>query len=112
MVKREAKKGTEGPARRATPRGCPVSRGGAETGVEVVTGCCSPAAVPSHPYGITLLNCDGRSMTLGWKVPRFSGGSAILGYFMDKREAQHKNWHEVNASPVKERILTVSSWGR
>uniref|UniRef100_A0A8C0N3A8 Myomesin 2 n=1 Tax=Canis lupus familiaris TaxID=9615 RepID=A0A8C0N3A8_CANLF len=26
--------------------------------------------VPSHPYGVTLLNCDGHSMTLGWKVPR------------------------------------------
>ncbi|XP_066093913.1 myomesin-2 [Saccopteryx bilineata] len=65
--------------------------------------------VPSHPYGITLLSCDGQSMTLGWKVPRFSGGSAILGYFVDKREAQHKNWHEVNAAPVKERILKVEN---
>ncbi|TEA23730.1 hypothetical protein DBR06_SOUSAS3810090 [Sousa chinensis] len=63
--------------------------------------------VPSHPYGITLLNCDGHSMTLGWKVPKFSGGSPILGYYIDKREAHHKNWHEVNASPLQERILTV-----
>uniref|UniRef100_G3V7K1 Myomesin 2 n=1 Tax=Rattus norvegicus TaxID=10116 RepID=G3V7K1_RAT len=63
--------------------------------------------VPSHPYGITLLNCDGHSMTLGWKVPKFSGGSAIIGYYLDKREVHHKNWHEINSSPVKERILTV-----
>lgn len=68
---------------------------------------CVLAAVPSHPYGITLLNCDGHSMTLGWKVPKFSGGSAIIGYYLDKREVHHKNWHEVNSSPVKERILTV-----
>uniref|UniRef100_A0A452SL41 Myomesin 2 n=1 Tax=Ursus americanus TaxID=9643 RepID=A0A452SL41_URSAM len=63
--------------------------------------------VPSHPYGVTLLNCDGHSMTLGWKVPKFSGGAPILGYYIDKREAHHKNWHEVNSSPIKERILTV-----
>ncbi|XP_003412010.1 myomesin-2 [Loxodonta africana] len=63
--------------------------------------------VPSHPYGITLLNCDGHSMTLGWKVPKFSGGAPILGYYIDKREAHHKNWHEVNSSPTKERIFTV-----
>ncbi|KAI4550627.1 hypothetical protein MJT46_020171, partial [Ovis ammon polii x Ovis aries] len=63
--------------------------------------------VPSHPYGITLLNCDGHSMILGWKVPKFSGGSPILGYYIDKREAHHKNWHEVNSSPLKERILKV-----
>lgn len=70
-----------------------------------------PAAVPSHPYGITLLNCDGHSMTLGWKVPKFSGGSPILGYYVDKREGHHKNWHEVNSSPLKERILTVGVCG-
>uniref|UniRef100_A0A2R9CS76 Myomesin 2 n=1 Tax=Pan paniscus TaxID=9597 RepID=A0A2R9CS76_PANPA len=63
--------------------------------------------VPSHPYGITLLNCDGHSMTLGWKVPKFSGGSPILGYYLDKREVHHKNWHEVNSSPSKPTILTV-----
>lgn len=70
-----------------------------------------PAAVPSHPYGITLLNCDGHSMILGWKVPKFSGGSPILGYYIDKREAHHKNWHEVNSSPLKERILKVGARG-
>uniref|UniRef100_A0A7M4ERL2 Myomesin 2 n=1 Tax=Crocodylus porosus TaxID=8502 RepID=A0A7M4ERL2_CROPO len=62
---------------------------------------------PSYPYGITLLNCDGHSMTLGWKLPRFSGGSPVLGYYIDKREAHHRNWHEVNSSPIKERIYTV-----
>ncbi|XP_059240444.1 myomesin-2 [Mustela nigripes] len=67
----------------------------------------APLTVPSHPYGVTLLNCDGHSMTLGWKVPKFSGGAPILGYYIDKREAHHKNWHEVNSSPVTERILTV-----
>ncbi|XP_012501321.1 PREDICTED: myomesin-2 [Propithecus coquereli] len=63
--------------------------------------------VPSHPYGITLLNCDGHSMTLGWKVPKFSGGAAILGYYIDKREVHHANWHEVNPSPLKDTIFTV-----
>lgn len=53
------------------------------------------------------MNCDGRSMTLGWKVPRFSGGAPILGYFVDRREAGHRNWHEVNSAPITERILTV-----
>uniref|UniRef100_A0A670IYA9 Myomesin 2 n=1 Tax=Podarcis muralis TaxID=64176 RepID=A0A670IYA9_PODMU len=63
---------------------------------------------PSFPYGLTLLNCDGHSMTIGWKLPRFSGGSNILGYYIDKRELHHHNWHEVNSSLIKERIYTVS----
>uniref|UniRef100_A0A8C0BTN1 Myomesin 2 n=1 Tax=Buteo japonicus TaxID=224669 RepID=A0A8C0BTN1_9AVES len=62
---------------------------------------------PSYPHGITLLNCDGHSMTLGWKAPKYSGGSPILGYYMDKREANHQNWHEVNSSLITRTIYTV-----
>ncbi|XP_014724951.1 PREDICTED: myomesin-2 [Sturnus vulgaris] len=62
---------------------------------------------PSYPHGITLLNCDGHSMTLGWKAPTYSGGSPILGYYMDKREANHQNWHEVNSSLITQTIYTV-----
>uniref|UniRef100_A0A8C5MUJ2 Myomesin 2 n=1 Tax=Leptobrachium leishanense TaxID=445787 RepID=A0A8C5MUJ2_9ANUR len=64
---------------------------------------------PSHPYGITLLSCDGHSMTLGWKVPKYTGGSQITGYYIDKREANHLNWHEVNSSHVQERIYKVEN---
>ncbi|XP_018430419.1 PREDICTED: myomesin-2 [Nanorana parkeri] len=64
---------------------------------------------PSHPYGITLLNCDGHSMTLGWKLPKFSGGSHVTGYYIDKREANHLNWHEVNTTQISERIYKVES---
>ncbi|XP_037382641.1 myomesin-2 [Talpa occidentalis] len=67
----------------------------------------APLTVPSPPYGITLLSCDGQSMTLGWKVPKFSGGAAILGYYLDQREALQDRWHEVNPAPVSECILTV-----
>lgn len=66
-------------------------------------------ACPSYPHGITLLNCDGHSMTLGWKAPRYSGGSPVLGYYIDKREANHQNWHEVNSSLITRTIYTVGT---
>ncbi|XP_056421653.1 myomesin-2 isoform X2 [Hyla sarda] len=64
---------------------------------------------PSHPYGITLLNCDGQSLTIGWKLPKFTGGANITGYYIDKREANHLNWHEVNGKQVLERIYKVEN---
>uniref|UniRef100_H2ZRK2 Myomesin 2 n=1 Tax=Latimeria chalumnae TaxID=7897 RepID=H2ZRK2_LATCH len=64
---------------------------------------------PSFPCGITLLNCDGHSMTLGWKLPRFSGGSEISGYFIDKHEAGESMWEEVNVSNIKKRIFTIEN---
>ncbi|XP_043917836.1 myomesin-2 [Protopterus annectens] len=64
---------------------------------------------PSHPYGITLLNCDGHSMTIGWKLPRFTGGSDITGYYIDKRLKDEILWEEVNPKPVTLRVHKVEN---
>lgn len=66
------------------------------------------AATPSSPYGITMLSCDGSSMTLAWKSPKHCGGSKVNAYYIDKRNADTLVWKEVNLSAVTERICTVS----
>lgn len=70
-------------------------------------GCFS--AVPSAPYGITLLSCDGTSMTLAWKRPKYTGGSRITSYYVDKREADSVLWKEVSSRPAASRVYKVSS---
>ncbi|KAI3353519.1 hypothetical protein L3Q82_020041, partial [Scortum barcoo] len=64
-------------------------------------------ATPSAPFGITMLNCDGSSMTLAWKSPKHCGGSKINAYYVDKRDADTLVWREVNLAAIKERICTV-----
>ncbi|KAG7492958.1 hypothetical protein MATL_G00020940 [Megalops atlanticus] len=64
---------------------------------------------PSSPYGITLLSCDGESMTLGWKRPKYSGGSKVNAYFIDQREVSDLYWKEVNVLPIKEQIFKVEN---
>ena len=66
------------------------------------------SATPSPPFGITMLSCDGSSMTIAWKSPKHCGGSKINAYYIDKRNADTLAWKEVNLSAVKERICTVS----
>lgn len=66
------------------------------------------AATPSAPSGITLLSCDGSSMTVAWKSPKHCGGSKVNAYYIDKRNADTLTWKEVNLAPVTERICTVS----
>ncbi|KAJ8364996.1 hypothetical protein SKAU_G00138270 [Synaphobranchus kaupii] len=66
-------------------------------------------ALPSSPYGITLLSCDGASMTLGWKRPKYSGGSKVNAYYIDQREVSSLHWSEVNMPPVKEQIFKVEN---
>ncbi|RXM33321.1 Myomesin-2 [Acipenser ruthenus] len=66
-------------------------------------------ASPSPPYGITLLACDGHSMTLGWKHPRYSGGSKITAYYIDQRDVADLHWKETNVPPIKERIYKVEN---
>ncbi|XP_058256921.1 M-protein, striated muscle isoform X4 [Hemibagrus wyckioides] len=66
-------------------------------------------AVPSAPYGITLLSCDGASMTLAWKRPKRTGGSRITSYYVDKREAESVMWKEVSSRPATSRVYKVEN---
>uniref|UniRef100_A0A3P9LGE5 Myomesin 2a n=1 Tax=Oryzias latipes TaxID=8090 RepID=A0A3P9LGE5_ORYLA len=66
-------------------------------------------ATPSAPYGITMLSCDGASMTLAWKSPKHCGGSKVNAYYIDKRDADTLVWKEVNLSAVTDRICTVEN---
>uniref|UniRef100_A0A3Q3WZA1 Uncharacterized protein n=1 Tax=Mola mola TaxID=94237 RepID=A0A3Q3WZA1_MOLML len=68
-----------------------------------------PALTPSAPYGITMLNCDGSSITFAWKSPKHCGGSKITAYYIDKRDADSLVWKEVNTGAVTERICTVDN---
>ncbi|XP_033944954.1 myomesin-2 isoform X2 [Pseudochaenichthys georgianus] len=64
-------------------------------------------ATPSSASGISMLSCDGSSMTLVWKSPKHCGGSKVNAYYIDKRNADTLVWKEVNVAAVKERICTV-----
>uniref|UniRef100_A0A3B4UK10 Myomesin 2a n=1 Tax=Seriola dumerili TaxID=41447 RepID=A0A3B4UK10_SERDU len=63
-----------------------------------------PALTPSAPFGITMLSCDGSSMTVAWKSPKHCGGSKVNAYYIDKRDADTLIWKEVNLSAVTERV--------
>uniref|UniRef100_A0A4W3JL77 Myomesin 2a n=1 Tax=Callorhinchus milii TaxID=7868 RepID=A0A4W3JL77_CALMI len=63
---------------------------------------------PSSPYGITLLDCTNDCMTLGWKAPRYTGGSGVTGYYMDHREVSHINWHESNIKAITSRAENLT----
>ncbi|XP_034456935.1 myomesin-2 isoform X1 [Hippoglossus hippoglossus] len=66
-------------------------------------------ATPSSPFGITMLSCDGASMTVAWKSPKHCGGSKVNAYYIDKRNADTLTWKEVNLVAVTERLCTVDS---
>lgn len=63
--------------------------------------------LPSAPYDIALLYCDGESMVLNWKRPAHSGGAEVTDYYIDRCNVTRKAWKEVNVPPVKERIYKV-----
>ncbi|KAM9792200.1 myomesin-2 [Neosynchiropus ocellatus] len=66
-------------------------------------------ATPSAPFGITLLSCDGSSMTVAWRSPKHCGGSKVNAYYVDKRNADTLVWKEVNLSAFTERVCTVEN---
>jgi len=64
--------------------------------------------LPSSPYDISLLYCDGESMILNWKQPIHSGGAEVTDYYIDKFNVAKKTWKEVNIPPIKENLHKVS----
>uniref|UniRef100_A0A8C4F5E4 Myomesin-2 n=1 Tax=Dicentrarchus labrax TaxID=13489 RepID=A0A8C4F5E4_DICLA len=64
-------------------------------------------AIPSSPYDIGLLNCDGHSMVLNWKKPLHTGGAKIKEYYVDKRRSGTTMWREVHIPPLTERLYKV-----
>ncbi|CAL9701017.1 unnamed protein product [Knipowitschia caucasica] len=66
-------------------------------------------STPSAPFGITMLSCDGASMTLAWNSPKHCGGSKVNAYYLDKRNADTLAWKEVNLQAVTERLCKVEN---
>ncbi|KAF4089979.1 hypothetical protein AMELA_G00044650 [Ameiurus melas] len=65
--------------------------------------------LPSAPYDIALLHCDGQSMVLSWKRPLRCGGAEVTKYYIDKCNLAKKIWQEVNVPPIKERLYKVQN---
>ncbi|XP_059374107.1 myomesin-2-like [Carassius carassius] len=63
--------------------------------------------LPSSPYDVSLLCCDGESMVLNWKKPMHSGGAEVTDYYIDKCNVAKKTWKEVNIPPIKERLHKI-----
>uniref|UniRef100_A0A9J8DHF1 Myomesin 2a n=1 Tax=Cyprinus carpio carpio TaxID=630221 RepID=A0A9J8DHF1_CYPCA len=51
--------------------------------------------LPSSPYDVSLLYCDGESMVINWKQPIHSGGAEVTDYYIDKCNVAKKTWKEV-----------------
>ncbi|XP_056617305.1 myomesin-2 [Triplophysa dalaica] len=63
--------------------------------------------LPSAPYAISLLYCDGESMVISWKRPIHSGGAEVNDYYIDKCNVAKMTWKEINVPPLKERLHKV-----
>ncbi|CAM4696725.1 unnamed protein product [Leuciscus chuanchicus] len=68
----------------------------------------SAISVPSCPSAITVLNCTGGEMLIGWRAPANHGGDPVRSYYLDQRHKSQSTWREVNAKPIKERIYKVT----
>ncbi|XP_038665115.1 myomesin-1 isoform X1 [Scyliorhinus canicula] len=67
-------------------------------------------APPAPPYAITVLESVHDSMVLGWKQPKFQGGSDIIGYFVDYLEVIDGipgKWKEAHIKVVSDRAYRI-----
>lgn len=74
-----------------------------------------PFGLPGPPEKPTISEYTKTSMTLTWEPPRETGGSKIVGYWLEKREKGTDYWAKVNKTPITKRGMKgweyqVSCW--
>ncbi|KAF3843790.1 hypothetical protein F7725_002639 [Dissostichus mawsoni] len=62
-----------------------------------------PFGLPGPPEKPTIAEYSKTTMTLSWEPPRDTGGSMIVGYWLEKREKGSEYWAKVNKMPVTKR---------
>lgn len=67
-----------------------------------------PFGLPGPPEKPEITEYCKTSMTLKWEPPRDSGGSMIIGYWLEKREKGSDYWARVNKMPITKR--GVKGW--
>ncbi|XP_072899849.1 myomesin-1 isoform X1 [Hemitrygon akajei] len=84
---------------------------GSEKGPRVQDVHVDNLAAPAPPYGITVLESVHDSMVLGWKQPKFHGGSDVTGYFVDYREIINDipgKWKEAHIKAISDRAYRIN----
>ena len=64
---------------------------------------------PDSPGEPEVEEAGGDFVSLRWQTPRFDGGGHILGYFIEKMDANADNWVRVNHAPAPATIFNVSN---
>ncbi|KAL2085317.1 hypothetical protein ACEWY4_018637 [Coilia grayii] len=59
------------------------------------------AGAPGSPLDVVCQDANKDYIIISWKQPAVDGGSAILGYFVDRCEVGTTNWIQCNDTPVK-----------
>ncbi|TRY58877.1 hypothetical protein DNTS_027465, partial [Danionella cerebrum] len=59
------------------------------------------AGAPGAPLDVHCLDANKDYVIVSWKQPAVDGGSAILGYFVDRCEVGTTHWAQCNDTPVK-----------
>uniref|UniRef100_A0A3B4ACF0 Titin n=1 Tax=Periophthalmus magnuspinnatus TaxID=409849 RepID=A0A3B4ACF0_9GOBI len=61
-----------------------------------------PFTIPTAPMSVDVTDITGDTMTLTWCKPAADGGSAVIGYVIERREKTGMRWVRVNRNLVTE----------
>lgn len=62
---------------------------------------------PGPPGEPTAEEVGGDFVSLTWERPKMDGGGRILGYFIEKKDAESSSWVRINQSPSPANIFNV-----
>ena len=67
-----------------------------------------PFGTPGAPRHLEMDNLTKRTVTLAWDKPDFDGGSPIIGYYVERRQAYSNRWVKVNREPLRDTMFKIT----
>ncbi|XP_074642623.1 twitchin-like [Tubulanus polymorphus] len=68
----------------------------------------SPFDKPGPPINLRATDISKSMITLTWEPPKSDGGSPIIGYIMERRQAKSNRWIRLNKEPHLELTMDIS----
>jgi len=73
-----------------------------------ISGVFLPLAVPDAPGAPVVSGVTATTCQLSWTSPEYDGGSAVIGYFVERQSNISPRWIRINKSAVNDTSLPVN----
>ena len=76
--------------------------------IDIIPVCCDVSDPPSIPSKPEVVDSDNDFIFVKWNRPTDDGGTAILGYNIERKDPQTNRWVKLNAQLLTVTVVAIN----